>query len=393
MSDTTSIYDLTRPLTLDEARTVIYSVFATIGVDTTTWKPGAVVRTMVSTIAVLAVACSTLIAAIAKSGFLDFAEASWLTLTARYVYGVERILATNATGAITLTNSSGFVYDFAIGDVVLSSSLTGATFANQSAIHLGATSSVVGSIFSATAPGAASTAFGGEIDTLVSSFAGVTCTNPIALVGSDDEEDPALRIRCRDKLGALSPNGPLDAYAFVARSALRLDGSAIGITRVRATKDGFGNVDVWLAIADGALTGTVGDLTSDLGAADDAMQRKATPLAVTLRSHNATAVVFDVDYTLNLYNTSGLTVAAIELAVQNAIITFLKLQPIGGNTISITGKIYRDALISAISAAVPGVIHVTLATPADDTTLAISEVGVLGIVTPTIVQLAAPENA
>src|SRR5687767_5936032 len=111
MSTPITIESLTTPVTKDEAKEAIYEALATVGVNTTTWKPGAVVRTLVAIVAILFAACTNLIAEIAKSGFLELTSGSWLTLVARYVYGVTRLEATFGTGTLTLINSGGGVYD------------------------------------------------------------------------------------------------------------------------------------------------------------------------------------------------------------------------------------------------------------------------------------------
>ena len=95
---TVSIDDLTTPVTRDEAKASIYDAMGTVGVSTTAWRPGAVVRTMVAAIAILFAACTSLMAKIAKSGFLEFAVGTWLTLVARHVYGVERLLEDPTVG-------------------------------------------------------------------------------------------------------------------------------------------------------------------------------------------------------------------------------------------------------------------------------------------------------
>ena len=111
--------ELTTPVTVDEWKTSIYSVMGRVGVDTTSWKPGAVVRTIVTAVSIMLAALSVLIAAIAAGGFLELATGMWLTLLARYQYGVERQEATRATGQVTITNSGGGIYDFDPEDLVV----------------------------------------------------------------------------------------------------------------------------------------------------------------------------------------------------------------------------------------------------------------------------------
>src|SRR3989304_1758463 len=85
-----TLAELTTPLTVDEIKTAIYAALAPNGAATTTWKPGAVVRTIITGVAIVLAGFSRLQAAIAKSGFLGLAEGDWLTLVAFYVYDVTR---------------------------------------------------------------------------------------------------------------------------------------------------------------------------------------------------------------------------------------------------------------------------------------------------------------
>src|SRR5690606_14818917 len=93
--------------------------------------------------------------------------------------------------------------------------------------------------------GSASSSSAGEITEIVTTMLQVTCSNPVALIGRDEESDPALRQRCRDSLGALSPNGPQAAYEYWAKSALRADGQPVNVNRVWvSTASSIGHVTV-----------------------------------------------------------------------------------------------------------------------------------------------------
>lgn len=382
--------ELTTPLTFDEIRGSIYAVLSATGVTTTTWKPGAVVRTIISAVAIVMVGLSALIALIAKSAFLSLATGEWLRLVAFYVYNVVRIEATFATGFVTLVNVAGGVYDAAPGDWTFRNTTTGATYVNTAAIHVGSLTTVTGIPIAAVAVGSASTSFGGEI-TLVTSLTGVTCTNPAPVIGYDVESDPALRLRCTEKLGSLSPNGPADSYGYVARTATRADGSPIGVTRVRAAPDGNGGVNVYLSTPSGAVPGTVGDTTTDLGIIDAALQRQCTPLCVVCRTYSATPRNVPVFYSVWLYNTSGLTDAGVTAAINAGLADYFAGAPIGGNTIGGgVGTIYKSELIAIIgrartSAGIKLPI-VRVEVPNVDILLAPNEVAVLAAVVPTINQ-------
>ena len=370
--------DLTTPVTRAEVVASIYEAFGVVGVNTTSWKPGAVVRTMIAVVSIVLSGFSVLQAKIARSGFLALSSGDWLTLVAHYVYGVDRILANFATGQVTLTNSAGGVFGGDADDLIFSNSTTGKTYRNTSAYSIGALGTVTLDI-QASEQGSASTSAPGAIDTLTTPLLGVTCSNALAVIGRDAEKDPPLRTRCSELLGALSPFGPWDAYASAVRNATHTDGTSLGITRVRLVKDGSGNVYVYLASDSGAVTGTVGDLATDLGIADEAIQQLSAPLGVTAHTLTATAVTIAPTYEVWMYNTSGQSPSQVQALIATALGDFMASQPIGGNVISpAAGKVFVDAIRAVIAGTLPQIFHVVVSLPAADVTLAITEVPVLG---------------
>lgn len=60
------------------------------------------------------------------------------------------------------------------------------------------------------------------ITQLVTTLAGVTCTNLQSFIGTDWESNQALVAKCRLKIQALSPNGPKGAYEYFALKAAEL---------------------------------------------------------------------------------------------------------------------------------------------------------------------------
>ncbi len=391
-----SLDDLTTPLTRDEVETSIYSVLAALGVTTTAWKGGAVVRTMIVGVAIVLAALSTLMARITKSGFLDSAEEDWLEIVADQVYDVEKQQATFAAGVVVIDNTSGSVYGpLAAGDLIAVNPTTGKGYVNTSSITILAAS--IGLIVDVQAQeaGSDSTSLAGEIDSLETALTGVTITNPTAIIGTDAQSDPSLRTLCRQKLGALSPNGPKDAYSFVAKTAVRLaDGSLVGVTRITPDADADGNLTIYVATATGAVTGTILDLTSDLGAVHDALQINATPLAITEITASAVEVIVPVAYQLWLYNDTGLDQVGILAVVAASLADMFKVEPIGGNDAPPDlGRLYPSAIESAITCPddiEDSVIRVVLALPANPLVLSKSEVPVLGTITGTITQVPRP---
>jgi phage-related baseplate assembly protein len=382
----TPIDDLTTPLTVDQVRLSIYSVLGQIGVDTTTWKPGGVVRTMIAGTSIMLSALSRLTSSIAKSGFLETAEGDWLKLLAKNVYNVTPIEATFATGPAVLANSSGGIYVLSDGELQISNTRTGATYVNVGPVTIPAVSSGVAITLTATEAGSGSTALVTDPMAVTSPLPGVTCGLALALIGLDAELDPALRLRCSEKLGALSPNGPPDAYGFVCRSAVRGDGTPIGVTRVRLTKDGFGRIDVYVANAAGGVDAL------DLPFIDAAVQQQAAPLGVTAFTHSADNITVNIGAHVYCYNNSGFSDAQIQALCTAAVTDFLSTEPIGGDVVDVSGAIYKSAIEAAIGRASPGlkVFRVDLVTPAGDVPLGRSEVGVVGTVGISVHQIPPP---
>ena len=382
----TPIDDLLKPLTVDQVRSSIYIMLGQIGVDTTTWKPGSVVRTMIAAVSIVLSGLSRLTAEIAKSGFLETASGEWLKMLALNVYGVEAIEATFATGPAVAANSSGGIYVLSDGELSVTNLRTGATYVNVGPLTIPGVSSNIPLVLIATQAGSGGTALITDVFSVDSPLPGVSVTLSSALVGLDAELDPSLRLRCKEKLGALSPNGPPDAYAFVARSAVRGDGSPIGVTRVRISNDGAGRVNVYVANASGPVDSV------DLPFIDTAIQQQAAPLAVTATTFTADPVVVNVGGQVYCYNTSGLSDAQIQTACVASLTDFFSSSPIGGDRIGNDGRIYRDALIAALSPARTGVpiFHVNLVNPGTDVGLGVSEVAVLGTVNFTIFQVPPP---
>ncbi len=384
--------ELTTPLTVDQVKAKLYAILASVGVNTTTWKPGSPVRTMILGVSIIGAAFSRLQALIARSGFLELSEGSWLALVAWYVYGVAKEYATFAEGSITLTNTGGGVYALDADDLVVANPLTGKTYRNTASFSLGALSSLSVPIRAVEA-GSASSSGAGTITGLETPLIGVTCTNAVSVVGLDEEEDPALRLRCYEKLGSLSPFGPWDAYSFAARNARRPDGSRVGVARVRNTRDGFGNVWTYVATSSGAVTGDADDAATDLGIVNEAIQRLSAPLAVTAHVESAAPITIAVTYRVWLYNTSGYSEAEIKEAIEQRLITFMSTQPIGGNVIGANpGKVFVDAIRTTIGATLPQIFHVEITAPAADVVLMLSQVPVLGTITATSVTQVPPNE-
>jgi phage-related baseplate assembly protein len=384
-----TVDELTTPLTRAEVQASIYEVLTALGVNTTAWKAGGVVRTMIVATSAIFAAYSQLMANIARSGFLATASLEWLTLVAWYVYGIERRAATYASGVVVLENGGGGIYSVDPSDLIVRNADTGHTYRNIEAFTINPGDTIEVGIV-ATEPGTASNADALDITDMVSTLLGVTCSNPVGLFATDTESDTELRQRCTEMLGALSPMGPWDAYFVALRNATReADGSNLGVTRVNIEVDGYGHVDCYAATKTGALP------AEDLPTAQLAVEQYAEPLAVTARVYSAVPLVVNITYSVWMYNTTGATEQEIKDAITASLTTFIQAQPVGGNVIddATTGYIYLDRVRGAIAATYPEIFHVVITSPLTDIVMSVQQVATVGVMTAALIKQVPPPEA
>lgn len=356
-----------------------------VGLKVTAWQPGQPVRSILTLVA-QKIADNTLKGREAvKGGLLDYATEDWLTLLALSLYRVTRNPAEYAEGdTIQFTNGSGSIAPFAPGEFIVAHAVTGKTYRNTETLSLapGVTSDI--SVI-ADEVGTDSDAAPGTITTLVSSVAGSTVTNVAAVLGADEETDPDLRQRCREKLGSLSPNGPKEAYAYVAKTPVFPDGTpcapvGVPITRVDVQLDeDTGQLTIYIATAAGTPD------PADVTIVDDAIDRWAAPWGTRFDTVGSPETVIDITYEAWIQG-SNLTEVQIENAIATALAQYLKSVAIGGFLIppDVVGHIYVGALERVIGGATPGIIKVAVTIPAADVPIPIGNVAILGAITPTI---------
>lgn len=360
-------------LLIQETKAAIYtralSIATAVGLPVTSWRVGDPTRSTYHVLSEILSTAEEIVAGYIGAGFLDYATGEWLILLADQVYDVQANTASYATCLATLTNPTGAIYSFDVGDVTITNGVM--TYHNTTAGNLAA----LGTLsleFVADEPGSdgTETTIGiGGIDTMVTVFGTVTVANTTIAVGNDAEEDEPLRVRCRAKLGALSPNGPKDAYNYVATS------TSPSVTRSRTFGDTTnGTVSVYLASAAGAVDSTTVDLV------EAAILESANPICATVSVDSATEAPIAIDYDLWLYDSVGETVPNIESAVAKALTSLFSSRPIGGDIISpAAGKIYMSTIARTIEAVYPKhAFRVVLNSPASDTALALTQVATIG---------------
>lgn len=385
---TITFTDLVGAQTVEDVRSAVKAAAAAVAWPVTSLPPLARLRKLALDVVPVLLQAQTRVQQEAiRGGLLDFARGIWLDALAENVFGLSRIGETFATTPVTLTNGGSNNYLFAAGEVQVGNGVV--VYTNLEPLTLGPLGSVSGD-FICTAIGSAGNADPGDIDTMVTTFSGVTCTNPGAARGNDREPDDELRARCRASRAAMSPAGAADAYRFLALSAARLDGSSIGVTRVQVVEDvpSMGDVAVYLADGDGPPAG------ADVTRIDALMRQLVVPVGVNfLGALGVTPVTVPVNYTAIARAGDGLTSDEIKAVVATALGDLFATYPIGGYiTPSSTpdGLLFRTEIQSVISQAQGAaddprpIINVTLAAPASDVTLNPGEVPVLGTITASV---------
>ena len=384
----TVVVDL-ESLIIEEDKAAIYTtaldVCTAIGLPVTSWQAGDPTRALLHVESETLESLESTVANFIRAGFLDYATGAWLAILAEQVFGVTIVSATYAGTDVVLTNASGGVYTIAANDLTIKNTTTGKTYHNTTGGTLSASSTLTVTVVADEA-GSDSSAAATEIDALVTTLLGVTCSNALAAVGVDDEDPATLRQRCRDRLGRLTTNGPKDAYTDVALDPdLTL---TTAVTRARAYGDSStGAVSVYLAGPSGAVA------AADVTLVETAILAYATPLCITPTVASCTAVTVAITYSMKLYKRSNVTVAEAEEAIEAALEAMLAAQPIGGDIVSpaTTGNLYRSRIAATIAAVYPNdAFDVAVSTPSGDTALTNAQVASLGTITPTITLVVNP---
>lgn len=390
-----ALSDLLVPASTEDMINTINSVLGSLGIPYASWRPNGPMSSLRRGVAMALSGVSSLVARATGSGFLDTAQfdpitGGWLALLAQSVYGVTWQGPNFASGPITLTNTGGGVFNVLPQTLLVQNPITGKQYRNVDAFALTSVGQVVTPTFEAIEAGSASTSATGAINAWVTSstLTGVTVGNAAPLIGSDGQSASDLITACKNKLSSLSPNGPKDAYAFIALS----DPTTIPIlvkfglttqtsqpiTRAIAVADpDTGIVNVYLATASGPPS------DPDLAIVNTRIQAVCVPLCVRAFVQGAVPVVVPVTYEAWLKN-SGLDTAGAESVFATALANYVASLPIGGYTIppDSSGSLKVNTLEGVLFGATPGVLEAVVS--GSDFVLDEYEVPVLGTITPTV---------
>jgi hypothetical protein len=390
---------LITPLTTDEVMASQLTIATSLGLVVTAWQPISVARGIYQTNAQVIANLSQDINLIARMGLAalaaELADPIPLDMVSEQVYNVTRIPAVRAetdSSGFAVTNSSGSSQGpFLAGQLIFSNPVTGKEYLNVDTVTL--VVGVTGVAIVAKEAGQAYTTGPGTITNLVKPIVGCTCTNSAALVGADAETNAQLYLRDQAKLGALSPNGPAQAYYFVATSILDStqpffnDALTEPITRV-LTVSSPARVMVYLANAAGPPSGP------DVAVVDAAIQAWCVPLGTTATVAAAGSATVSVVSTVYIPSKAALVSLDVQNAVSGALANYFKQLPIGGVTDATPNVVPIGALagvifqaITALSPSYAAQMTVLLAFPTADVPVPTTSVPVLGSVTTTVVQV------
>jgi uncharacterized phage protein gp47/JayE len=371
-----TIAELVASATASQVYTSALAICTSLQLPVTSWQAGDPSRSVMHVLAAMFETRDSAAASYAQSAFLDSATGTWLTIVAKQVYNIDRETAEPAAGSVVLTNTGGGVYYWDASDLTFRSTITDKVYHSTSSGSLTTVGGTATVTFSADEEGTDPTLGVNELDELVTSLPGVVITSSTAAQGTDEESDEDLRQRCRDSLAALSPNGPWDAYRYVATSS-DLTGNT-ETTRVYVDSDSTpGTVSVYCAGPTGAVSG--GAAT----AVQTAFDTYCVPLTIVGNAYVANNVSQNVNVTVTLKSTIGVEETDAETAIADAITSMMSDYPIGG----VGGYFYQDAIRSAIFSVYgqTDTVKIVFTTPTGDVALDIDEVIVAGTITVSVV--------
>lgn len=393
-----SLASLVSVVTQPSALATELTIATALGLPVTAWQPVGVASTILGINAQVVANYSATINLIAQGGYASYAAlmvdafgnpiTTWMDLRCIDQYNVTRIPATQASVSslgFSVTNHSGStIGPYAAGTQHYVNPTTGTTYHNTSAVGSILNNATLGVAITADLAGSSGSSGPGAISQLATPVIGVSCTNSLSVIGTDAESNSAYLVRCQAKLGALSPNGPSQAYYFVATSMLdptqQWYNASVSAPVTRVTSvSAPAQVTSYLANASGGLG------TTDSALVASAIQAFVVPLGTTATTLGATNVVIPVTYTAYIPGSASVTSAALTSQIATALGNYFATLPIGGLNDATLGVVPWSAILAVIKTANPAITSVTLTFPTGDTALTKTQVAVLGTIAATIV--------
>ena len=382
-----TLKELIQSETADAFEKKALAIAAALELPIASWHLGSVIRTIVRLVCELLAPLTELQVEVVKAGFLDLATGIWLDALAFEVYDVTRVPATFAAGSVTLSNSAGGSHTYAARTFNVFSPSTNKVYTNSASFTLAPLQVGLVVPVEAIEVGAASSASIGTVTALQTPLIGVSVANPQPIVGLEAESDASVRLRCRLSTAAVSPNGPADAYRYVALTP-SLNGNVVCTRATLTPPSSTGSATLLVAGPNGALTG------GEVSAIQTAINKLCVPTGFSVLVVSASGRPMAVTSTVYVYSALGIVSAELQAAIQTRLANYVAGLPIGADyTTPGDGNVFANTLESEIRASTtPGAtgaqIHrVTLTVPAADLPIASTEVVTLSTVTTTVVQV------
>jgi hypothetical protein len=413
-----SLNDLVSVTTQPAALALELSIAQSLGLSVTSWQPLDPSRTILQVNSFIIAQYSATVNLTAQGGYASYASlmvdsngtpiTTWMDLIASDQYNVFRVPASFAAGPVPYSNSSAATYPYTPNAPLhFQHPTTGATYTSSGSGSIAPGAGTVTVVADAGFPGSLGNAGAGVILGLVTPLAGVSTTALTQpLIGTPQETNGNLFVRCKNKLGTLSAIGQLgvvgsptaptaggapQAYQFVATTVpLGAVASSVfpyavtaAITRVQVQAFGSGLVNVYLANAAGTPP------AGDVAAVKAAIFALAVPQAVTCQVFGATAFVMPITYRVFVKASGNLTDTQIKTNISNALATYFSQVPVGGlNVNGMLNVVPTSEIIDVIFNANPGTVDLVVSIPATAyTAVGNGFVPTLGVITAAVVQV------
>jgi hypothetical protein len=368
-----------------------------LGFDATTWEAGDLAYDLTDgAVSWFCGVWNTNLAPAIRAQFLRHASGSNLSEVAWSKYNRPRTAATFAEGSIVVESRGVGVGTIAAGTFRTPANAAGKTFTNTADVFLplwsgaGAFSTVTMQV-RADEAGAASNTAADALPTYptpprASPIASLYVQSNAALLGSDEEEDDILKLRCQLAAAeeGLSPLAKIEAVArdpigAMRRARLPIPATwphTVNVTRVRVVETGAGAFTVYLASPSGAAAGDTVTADSDVYVCNAAIQLLAVPPGGSCTVAPAVEVPIDFGVmALWVRRESNVTKGVAEATAGADLQRFFRTLPIGGERLIAGGQGYviLEHVLSVATQG-PGVFKAAAQLVSGDVALAPGEV-------------------